>query len=40
MSQKSENERAEEIWIGWSKFGVDGVNLEWVEQMRAEQCGE
>ena len=25
---------------GWSKFGVGGANLEWVEQMWVEQCGE
>ena len=31
MSQTSENERAEQIWSGWSKFGVGGANLEWVE---------
>ena len=24
MSQASENERAEQIWSGWSKFGVGG----------------
>ena len=24
MSQTSENERAEQIWSGWSKFGVGG----------------
>ena len=35
-----ENERAEQIWSGWSKFGVGGANLEWVEQMWAEQSGE
>ena len=33
MSQTSENERAEQIWSGWSKFGVGGTNLEWVEQI-------
>ena len=33
MSQTSQNERAE-------KIGVGGANLEWVEQMWAEQCGE
>ena len=32
MSQMSENERAEQIWSGWSKFGVGGANLVWVEQ--------
>ena len=34
MSQTSEraepSERAEQIWSGWSKFGVGGTNLEWV----------
>ena len=33
MSQTSENERAEQIWSGWSKLGVGGANLEWVEQI-------
>ena len=33
MSQTSENERAEQIWSGWRKFGVGGTNLEWVEQI-------
>ena len=33
MSQTSENERAEQIWSGWSKFGVGGANLEWVEKI-------
>ena len=33
MSQTSENERAEQIWSGWSKFGVGGANLVWVEQI-------
>ena len=33
MSQTSENERAEQIWSGWSKFCVGGTNLEWVEQI-------
>ena len=33
MSQTSEKERAEQIWSGWSKFGVGGANLEWVEQI-------
>ena len=32
MSQTSDNERAEQIWSGWSKFGVGGANLVWVEQ--------
>ena len=36
----SESERAEQIWSGWSKFGVGGTNLEWVEQMWGEQFGE
>ena len=40
MSQTSENERVEQTWSGWSKFGVGGANLEWVERMWAEQCGE
>ena len=31
MSQTSENERVEQIWSGWSKFGTGGA---------AEQCGE
>ena len=45
------SERVEQIWSGWSKFGVGGTHLEWVEQfgganlewvewMCAEQCGE
>ena len=33
MSQTFENELAEQIWIGWSKFGVGGANLVWVEQI-------
>ena len=37
MSQTSEraelSERTEQIWNGWSKFGVGGTNLEWVEQI-------
>ena len=33
-------EWVEQIWSGWSKFGVGGANLEWVERMWAEQCGE
>ena len=33
MSQTSENERAEQIWSGWSKFGEGGANLERVEQI-------
>ena len=40
MSLTSESERAEQIWSRWRKFGVGGANLEWVEQMWAEQCGE
>ena len=44
MSQTSEraepSELAEQIWCGWNKFGVGGANLEWVEWMWAEQCGE
>ena len=27
MSQTSENERAEKIWSGWSKFGVGGADV-------------
>ena len=27
MSQTSENERAEQIWSGWSKFGVGGADV-------------
>ena len=27
MSLTSENERAEQIWSGWSKFGVGGVDV-------------
>ena len=30
MSQTSE---AEQIWSVWSKFGVSGANLVWVEQI-------
>ena len=33
MSQTSENQRAEQIWSGWNKFGVGGENLVWVEQI-------
>ena len=43
MSQTSEraepsergepSEREEQILSGWSKFGVGGTNLEWVEQI-------
>ena len=42
MSQTSENERAEQIWSGWSKFGVGGTNLEWVEQIWSgwSGCGQ
>ena len=44
MSQTSEraepSELAEQIWCGLDKFGVGGANLEWVEWMWAEQCGE
>ena len=29
MRQTSENEQAEQIWSGWSKFGVGGANLEY-----------
>ena len=48
--KNSGDERAEQIWSGWSKFGVRGANLKWVEQIwsgwskfgvgRAELCGE
>ena len=40
MSQTSE--RAEQIWSGWSKFGVGGTNLEWVEQIWSgwSGCGQ
>ena len=27
MSQTSENERVEQIWSGWSKFGVGGADV-------------
>ena len=27
MSQTSENEQAEQIWNGWSKFGVGGADV-------------
>ena len=40
MSLTSESERVKQIWRGWSKFGVGGANLEWVEQIRAEPYGE
>ena len=45
MSQTSDNEhneRAEQIWSGWSKFGVGGTNLEWVEQIWSgwSGCGQ
>ena len=36
MSQTSEYEQAEQIWSGWSKFGVGGANLVWVEQIWSE----
>ena len=26
-------EWVEQIWSGWSKFGVGGANLVWVEQI-------
>ena len=40
-SERAEpSELAEQIWCGWNKFGVGGANLEWVEWMWAEQCGE
>ena len=46
MSQTSEraepSEWAEQIWSGWSKFGVGGTNLEWVEQIWSgwSGCGQ
>ena len=43
MSQTSKRaERAEQIWSGWSKFGVGGTNLEWVEQIWSgwSGCGQ
>ena len=42
MSQTSENEQAEQIRSGWSKFGVGGANLEWVEQIWRgwSRCGQ
>ena len=46
MIQTSEwaepSERAEQIWIGWSKFGVGGTHLEWVEQIWSgwSGCGQ
>ena len=46
LSQTSEraepSERAEQIWSGWSKFGVGGTNLEWVEQIWSgwRGCGQ
>ena len=46
MSQTSEraepSERAEQVWSGWSKFGVGGTNLEWVEEIWSgwSGCGQ
>ena len=42
MSQTSENEWAEQIWSGWSTFGVSGTNLEWVEKIWSgwSGCGQ
>ena len=46
MSQTSEwaepSKRAEQVWSGWSKFGVGGTNLEWVEQIWSgwSGCGQ
>ena len=42
MSQTSENERAEQIWSGWSKLCVGGANLEWVEHIWSgwSGCGQ
>ena len=43
MSQMSERaEPSEQIWSGWSKFGVGGTNLEWVEQIWSgwSGCGQ
>ena len=42
LIQTSENERTEQIWSGWSKFGVGGTNLEWVEQIWSgwSGCGQ
>ena len=31
--ENSGDEWAEQIWSGWSKFGVRGANLKWVEQI-------
>ena len=33
------SERVEQIWSGWSKFGVGGTHLEWVEQIWSG-CGQ
>ena len=39
-SERAElSERAEQIRSGWSKFGVGGTNLEWVEQIWSG-CGQ
>ena len=40
MRLTSQSERAVQIWSGWSKSEVGGANLEWMEQMWAEQCEE
>ena len=42
-SERAEpSERAEQIWSGWSKFGVGGTHLEWVEQIWSgwSGCGQ
>ena len=42
-SERTEpSERAEQIWSGWSKFGVGGTHLEWVEQIWSgwSGCGQ
>ena len=36
MSKTSENEQAEQIWSGWSNFGVGGANLEWWSKFRVD----
>ena len=40
MSLTSESEQVEQVCSRWSKFGVGGAILEWVEQMWAEHVGE
>ena len=42
-SERAEpSERAEQIWSGWSKFGVGGTHLAWVEQIWSgwSGCGQ